>query len=107
MIVFHGDRDPTVAPVNADHLVADALRPGPATVRSTVRGQVPDGHAYTRTVHQYPNGGTAAEQWIVHHAGHAWSGGQPSGSYTDPRGPDASAELIRFFGEQAGEVHSP
>jgi poly(hydroxyalkanoate) depolymerase family esterase len=105
LIVFHGDRDPIVAPVNAERLVSDTLRTaGPGTVRSTVQGQVSDGHTYTRTVHRNPNGETLVEHWIVHHAGHAWSGGQARGSYTDPRGPDATAELIRFFGEHARGV---
>ncbi|HEV3364645.1 MAG TPA: PHB depolymerase family esterase [Acidimicrobiia bacterium] len=102
LIVFHGDRDPIVAPVNADRLVADALKAAsPGAVRSTTLGQVQDGHAYTRTVYKNSNGETLIEQWIVHHAGHAWSGGNANGSYTDPRGPDASAQLIRFFGEHA------
>jgi poly(3-hydroxybutyrate) depolymerase len=64
-------------------------------------GQVRDGHAYTRTVYKNSNGETLIEQWIVHQASHAWSGGNANGSYTDSRGPDASAELIRFFGEHA------
>jgi poly(hydroxyalkanoate) depolymerase family esterase len=100
LIVFHGDRDSVVGPVNADRLVADALRTaGPGAVRSTMRRQVPDGHAYTRTIYTNPDGETLIEQWIVHQAGHAWSGGNADSTYTDQRGPDASAELGRFFGE--------
>ena len=102
LIVFHGDRDPIVGPVNADCLIADALRTaGPGAVRSTMLGRVQDGHAYTRTVYKNSNGETLIEQWIVHHAGHAWSGGNANASYTDSKGPDASAELIRFFGQHA------
>jgi poly(hydroxyalkanoate) depolymerase family esterase len=107
LIVFHGDRDATVAPANAAGLIESALtaaspdrRPGtpPAAVTT---GRVPGGHAYTRTCYQDPAGAVLAERWIIHQGGHAWSGGIPHGSYTDPRGPDASAELIRFFDQHA------
>jgi poly(hydroxyalkanoate) depolymerase family esterase len=105
LIVFHGDRDTTVAAANAAGLIGDVLaaaspdgHPGtPAAVVTT--GQVPGGHAYTRTRYQDPAGAALAERWIIHQGGHTWSGGVPHGSYTDPRGPDASAELIRFFDE--------
>jgi poly(hydroxyalkanoate) depolymerase family esterase len=105
LIVFHGDRDTTVAPANAAGLIDDVLaaaspdgRPGtpPAAVTT---GQVPGGHAYTRTCYQDPAGAALAERWIIHQGGHTWSGGVPHGSYTDARGPDASAEFIRFFDE--------
>ena len=103
LIVFHGDRDAVVAPANATGLIGHALaaaspdrRPGtPPTAVTT--GQVPGGHAYTRTCYQDPAGAALAERWTIHQGGHAWSGGMPHGSYTDPRGPDASAEFIRFF----------
>jgi poly(3-hydroxybutyrate) depolymerase len=104
LIVFHGDRDATVAPVNAGGLIDQALA-GRASRRAgtppaaVTTGQVPGGHAYTRTCYPGPDGATAAEQWTVHQGGHAWSGGVPHGSYTDPQGPDASAEFIRFFRE--------
>jgi poly(hydroxyalkanoate) depolymerase family esterase len=96
LIVFHGDSDPTVDRVNADQLVAQWDQSGVAATLTP--GQVPGGHSYTRQVRR---GATVVEQWIVHQAGHAWSGGSRRGSYTDPHGPDASAELVRFFAEQA------
>jgi poly(hydroxyalkanoate) depolymerase family esterase len=102
LIVFHGDRDTTVAPANAvsliDHVLA-AGSPGTALTAVTTSGQVPGGHAYTRTCYQDPGGPALAECWTIHQGGHAWSGGVPHGSYTDPHGPDASTEFIRFFQE--------
>ena len=94
-----------MAPANAAGLIDHALAaagpdPRTGTLPATVtRGQVPGGHAYTRTCYQDPAGATLAERWTIHQGGHAWSGGIPHGSYTDPRGPDASAEFIRFFDE--------
>ena len=103
LIVFHGDQDAIVAPANAAGLIDHALAAAsPGTLPAAVTtGQVPGGHAYTRTCYQDPAGATLAERWTIHQGGHAWSGGVPHGSYTDPRGPDASAEFIRFFDEHA------
>jgi poly(hydroxyalkanoate) depolymerase family esterase len=98
LIVFHGDQDSTVAPANAASLIGGVLA-GASPTTVTSRGQVPGGHAYTRTCYQDPTGATVAESWTVHQSGHSWSGGVPHGSFTDPRGPDASAEFVRFFGE--------
>ena len=102
LIVFHGDRDATVAPVNAEALIGHALAAGsrdavPKAVTSG--GQVPSGHAYTRTCYRDRAGATLAERWTIHQGRHGWSGGVPHGSYTDPHGPNASAEFIRFFDE--------
>lgn len=96
MIVFHGDRDTTVHPINGDELIKGRRR-HPHEAVAVEAGNVPDGHAYTRTVHRRPDGSIDAEQWVVHGAGHAWSGGDALGSYTDGKGPSASREMMRFF----------
>ena len=95
-IVFHGDADRTVNPVNSDHVIAQAGQEA-AWTKMVTRGETPSGMAYTRTVQLDDVGKEVLEQWVLHGAGHAWSGGSVSGSYTDARGPDASREMIRFF----------
>jgi poly(hydroxyalkanoate) depolymerase family esterase len=95
-IVFHGDRDTIVHPQNADQVITRSTRAGNWETKVR-RGQVPGGHAYTCTIHTDANGQAILEQWCIHGAGHAWSGGSPAGSYTDPRGPDATKEMLRFF----------
>src|SRR4051794_6056158 len=102
LMVFHGEGDPTVAHLNAHCLVRAVLPDAGARQRPlTTRGQVPGGHRYTRRVYSDRDGTPLVEQWTIHQAGHAWSGGSPDGSYTDPQGPDASTELVRFFAEHA------
>ncbi|MDX6555980.1 MAG: hypothetical protein QOD86_2175, partial [Miltoncostaeaceae bacterium] len=105
MIVFHGDRDGIVDRANADGLVEQGLRATGAAAEgaTTTRGRVPGGHAYTRTVYPGADGRPRVERWIVHGGGHAWFGGNAEGSHTDPRGPDASTELLRFLAENARE----
>ncbi|MDA9402715.1 MULTISPECIES: extracellular catalytic domain type 1 short-chain-length polyhydroxyalkanoate depolymerase [Bradyrhizobium] len=99
-IVFHGNRDTTVHPKNGDQIIeqsAGAMRP----TTQVVRGRVPGGHAYTRTVSTDGAGRAISEHWTIDGAGHAWSGGSPAGSYTDPHGPDATREMLRFFLEHS------
>ena len=93
-IVFHGDHDTVVHPGNADAAMRPFLSLG---LRDTTDGETAQGVAWTCHRVRDGSGRVLAEQWVVHGAGHAWSGGAPEGSYTDPAGPDASAEMIRFF----------
>ncbi|MCY1644989.1 extracellular catalytic domain type 1 short-chain-length polyhydroxyalkanoate depolymerase [Methylorubrum sp. SL192] len=95
-IVFHGDRDTTVSPVNGDQAIAQAQPDGELNI-TTVEGRSDGGMAYTRTILIEPDGKWSSEQWVLHGGGHAWAGGHPSGSHTDPTGPDASREMLRFF----------
>ena len=95
-IVFHGDRDRTVNPINADHVLAQSK--GGARLRTVdSHGRSKGGVSYRRTVHMDDDDLPVLERWQLHGAGHAWSGGSPAGTYTDPDGPDASREMVRFF----------
>ena len=98
-IVFHGDRDNTVAASNGAAIVAAAiaLSEQQSLRVTTHEGVTSSGRTYSRTLFADGGDDVVVEHWIVHGAGHAWSGGSESGSFTDPCGPDASAEMIRFF----------
>ncbi|MDO5101784.1 MAG: PHB depolymerase family esterase [Lautropia sp.] len=93
-IVFHGNRDTTVHPDNGSHVMKSAGHAGSGQSEQIER---PGRRSSTRQVHLAPDGRIVAEQWVIDGAGHAWSGGSPAGSFTDPQGPDASAEMWRFF----------
>lgn len=97
-IVFHGDNDRVVHPSNAAGFLSNLERaaPGPLTMR-TVSGQSPGGRAFTRRLYQDRSGRLMLEDWTVHGSGHCWSGGSMLGSHTDPAGPSASREMLRFF----------
>jgi poly(hydroxyalkanoate) depolymerase family esterase len=107
-IVFQGTHDRIVPPISSDrvvqqwmqtnHLVspdlylADFKKP---TTTST--GQVPGGYAYTVYTWEDSRGNEVQAYWKIHGLGHAWSGGSPTGSHTDPRGPNASEAMYQFF----------
>ena len=95
-IVFHGDRDTTVHPANGGHVIAQS-KAGSILQTNVSRGHAAGGIAYTCTVQSDEGGHPMLEHWELHGAGHAWSGGSPTGSYTEPRGPDATREMLRFF----------
>jgi poly(hydroxyalkanoate) depolymerase family esterase len=108
-IVLHGEEDEEVDMVNAHQTLSqwaqtndyssdgsdnDGITDEPA---DAFRKRTPEGHDYVRYVYEDPKGDAIMEKWIIEGLGHAWSGGDPEGSYTDPEGPNASEEMIRFF----------
>ena len=103
MIVFHGDQDKTVHPRNAELLLEQALREtgaslaDPPPAPAVEQAQAPRGRRYTRTRYGRASGAVPLEHWLVHGAGHAWSGGDTRGSFTDPQGPNASEAMLQFF----------
>jgi poly(hydroxyalkanoate) depolymerase family esterase len=113
-IVVHGEEDRVVDVVNAHQALSqwaqtndyaedgtddDGVADEPDEV---LPGRIPEGYEYVRYVYERPGGGVIMEKWIVEDLGHAWSGGDPEGSFTDPEGLDASEEMVRFFLQHRG-----
>jgi poly(hydroxyalkanoate) depolymerase family esterase len=103
VIVFHGDRDHTVKQTNGARIAQqasdayDAQAGNRALQINTQSGVALGSQKFSRTVYTDARGQTRIESWTLHGAGHAWSGGSASGSFTDSSGLDASAEMVRFF----------
>lgn len=118
-IVFHGTSDYTVYPVNGDQIITqwaqtnDYVDDGSdnnsvnATADSTTNGTVTNGFSYTRSIYNDAAGTPLLEKWTVNTMGHAWSGGSTAGSYTAPKGPNASQEIWRFFSAGSGGTPPP
>lgn len=93
-IVVHGDHDTVVHPGNADAAMRPFLSLG---LRDTTDGVTAQGVAWTCHRVRDGSGRVLAEQWVVHGASHAWSGGDAAGTFTLPGGPDATAAMVAFF----------
>jgi poly(hydroxyalkanoate) depolymerase family esterase len=113
-MVIHGTADDTVAPVNADQVLEQSMTANGLAAPETCdldiarpttssQGHVNDGHTYTRCQWTDRRGALMHELLKVHGLGHAWSGGAPGGSYTDPRGPDATEAIWRFFAQTTAD----
>lgn len=95
-IVFHGDRDATVHPDNAQRVI-EASVGSSAHVETLQIPSTRNKHDSTKYVYRNSKKNIIAERWEIHGAGHAWSGGTKNGTYTDQAGPDATTEMLRFF----------
>ena len=98
-IVVHGSADRTVQADNGHAIVDDAIaeRPGAAPLHALAPAALyVNGRTATHTGYADPNGHVQVEHLVIDDAGHAWSGGDPAGSHTDGRGPDASALILAF-----------
>ena len=97
-IAFHGDQDSTVVAANAAAIVEQAVAAAPAPLHATVLARTSEGgRDVTRTRYADVSGRTQVEHWLLHGGALAWAGGDAAGSYTDATGPNASAEMVRFF----------
>ncbi len=117
VIAFHGTADARVNPVNADQAIAqwsetnarlavENSESGFALTENIIRGTMPGGHAYKKHIYHESNGRLLMEKWLIEGLGHAWSGSPNPSKYGDPKGPNASAEMWRFFRE-AGSNSTP
>jgi poly(hydroxyalkanoate) depolymerase family esterase len=114
LIVFQGSADPYVNPLNADQQITqwasanDYLDDGKdnqsvkAQTGELLEGNIPAGYSYTRSIYKDRAGRLLMEKWIVKGLAHAWSGSPVAGAFADPKGPNASEEMWRFF-KQAGK----
>ena len=106
-IVFHGTADARVNPVNADQAIAQwgrtnaclANERGFVLTEKVLEGKVRDGYAYKKHTYREGDSRLVMEKWLVEGLGHAWSGSPNPSKYGDPKGPNASAEIWRFFCE--------
>ena len=107
-IVFQGTHDRVVPPINGDQVVQQWMQTNHLASHglfladfknptTTTSGQVPGGYAYTVYSWKDSRGKEIQTYWKIHGLGHAWSGGSPNGSHTDPRGPNASEAMYQFF----------
>lgn len=101
LLVLHGDADGTVAPANADALVAQWRGALAAPVAHGVAQERIAGRESRCERWTDGDGRVQIESWRIAGAGHAWSGGDPGGSHTDEHGPDATAIMLRFFAEHS------
>ncbi len=97
VITFHGDRDRTVHETNAKDIVEAAMTAAGVPIVLKLETGDAGGRRYTRALSRNKAGRVLIEQWTIAGAGHAWSGGDPKGSYADAAGPDASRAMLRFF----------
>jgi len=118
VIVFHGTADTRVTPVNSDQaiiqwsktnalLAAEHQETGFALAEKVVEGSVsdkgPDTYAYKRYIYVEADDRLLMEKWLIEGLGHAWSGSAHPSAHGDPKGPNASAEIWRFFRETSSQ----
>ncbi|HET8911781.1 MAG TPA: PHB depolymerase family esterase [Ktedonobacteraceae bacterium] len=107
-IVIHGTHDKTVTPLNGDQAVQQWMETNQLASKNTFNsnftqpttvtsGQVPGGRAYVVATWKAASGRELQSYWKIGGMGHAWSGGNALGSFTDPSGPSATQAMHDFF----------
>lgn len=106
-VVVHGSADRTVVAANGERVTRQWMLVNGLASGGSYRAEfddpdhedrwpVTDGHDVV--VRQWTHRlRVMQEHWHVDGLGHAWSGGSMEGSYTDPRGPSATAAMWNFL----------
>jgi poly(hydroxyalkanoate) depolymerase family esterase len=108
VIVFQGDQDTTVPPINAQQIVQQWLLTDDLADDGAANGSIPTqpsgvttdrSATRTCTVTSYSDGhgGQLIQSWLVSGMTHAWSGGSSTQKYSDPAGPDETGAMYAFF----------
>ena len=97
IVVIHGGADAVVAPQNGRQLFEQwaAAHGWTDAKNESITGD--GGREIFHTWHQGADGKTLAELLWIEGLGHAWSGGSPDGTFTDPVGPDATRVILGFL----------
>jgi poly(3-hydroxybutyrate) depolymerase len=95
-IIIHGGADLIVHPANGERILEQAERGPHPLMRTDFDWQTESGRM-SRAVLKNREGLPIVERWFVEGGGHAWFGGDPSGTYTQSVGLDASRVMVRFF----------
>ncbi|RZA33923.1 MAG: PHB depolymerase family esterase [Lysobacteraceae bacterium] len=104
-LMVQGEQDKVVRPINQFQLARqwlqlNGLPVGPAT-RVTVKPGTRNGSRNAHDVDDYLVGRKLLLRVVrIANLGHAWSGGDPAGKFSDKAGPDASRMMLDFFGKQ-------
>jgi hypothetical protein len=78
-------------------LVLQTLRAASGRRSTTRQGATEGSKCHRGTAHLHADGRSLARLWQIDGAGRAWAGGHSAGSFTDPAGPDAPLQRVRFF----------
>jgi poly(hydroxyalkanoate) depolymerase family esterase len=96
LLAIHGAADAVLVPLNSRQLAGQWAGVLGLTASASEHGEE-GGRGVERTRWRGADGTTRVELLLVEGLGHAWSGGSPEGSYTDPRGPNASRRVLDFL----------
>lgn len=109
VIVFQGTADPYLNPANADQVITQWARTndyldgnidGKGVLDQAgelTKGNIPGGYSFQKCKYEDRAGRLLMEEWSIQGLGHAWSGSPSAGRFADPKGPNASEEMWRFF----------